>query len=253
MTTATNFTTRTSYRQRRRKAGVGITPVQSARAWPRPRTRARGQTTRPPSGSASSTRRSPSARASSSRRSPGLENEPLYSPDNVEIDYERDLGYPGVYPFTRGVYPSMYRGKLWTMRQFAGFGAAEETNARFRYLLEHGQTGPLDGVRHADADGLRLRPSALARRGRARGRRDRLARRHGDALRGHPARRGLDVDDDQLAGGDAARVLSSASARSRACRAPSCAGRSRRTSSRSTSRRRSGSSRRSRRCGSSST
>src|SRR5439155_17172669 len=49
--------------------------------------------------------------------------------------------YPGVYPFTRGVYPSMYRGKLWTMRQFAGFGTAEETNARFRYLLEHGQTG----------------------------------------------------------------------------------------------------------------
>src|SRR6266702_2952947 len=70
-----------------------------------------------------------------------LENEPLYTPDNAEIDYERDLGYPGVYPFTRGVYPSMYRGKLWTMRQFAGFGTAEETNARFRYLLEHGQTG----------------------------------------------------------------------------------------------------------------
>src|SRR5436190_11958133 len=71
----------------------------------------------------------------------GLENEPLYTPDNVGIDYERDLGYPGVYPFTRGVYPSMYRGKLWTMRQFAGFGGAEETNGRFRYLLEHGQTG----------------------------------------------------------------------------------------------------------------
>jgi methylmalonyl-CoA mutase N-terminal domain/subunit len=71
----------------------------------------------------------------------GLENEPLYTPGNVEIDYDRDLGYPGVYPFTRGVYPSMYRGKLWTMRQFAGFGTAEETNARFRYLLEHGQTG----------------------------------------------------------------------------------------------------------------
>src|SRR3989442_15121553 len=71
----------------------------------------------------------------------GLENEPLYTPDNVEIDYERDLGYPGVYPFTRGVYPSMYRGKLWTMRQFAGFGTAAETNARFRYLLQHGQTG----------------------------------------------------------------------------------------------------------------
>jgi methylmalonyl-CoA mutase, N-terminal domain len=71
----------------------------------------------------------------------GLDNEPLYTPDNVENDYESELGYPGVYPFTRGVYPSMYRGKLWTMRQFAGFGTAEETNARFRYLLDHGQTG----------------------------------------------------------------------------------------------------------------
>jgi methylmalonyl-CoA mutase, N-terminal domain len=71
----------------------------------------------------------------------GLPVEPLYTPDNVDVDYERGLGYPGVYPYTRGVYPSMYRGKLWTMRQFAGFGTAEETNARFRYLLEHGQTG----------------------------------------------------------------------------------------------------------------
>jgi methylmalonyl-CoA mutase N-terminal domain/subunit len=71
----------------------------------------------------------------------GLDVDPLYTPDNVDIDYERDLGYPGVYPYTRGVYPSMYRGKLWTMRQFAGFGTAQETNRRFRYLLEHGQTG----------------------------------------------------------------------------------------------------------------
>jgi methylmalonyl-CoA mutase N-terminal domain/subunit len=71
----------------------------------------------------------------------GVENEPLYSPENVELDYERDLGWPGAFPFTRGVYPSMYRGRLWTMRQFAGFGTAEETNARFRYLLDHGQTG----------------------------------------------------------------------------------------------------------------
>src|SRR6059036_321328 len=71
----------------------------------------------------------------------GLENEPLYTPDTVEIDYDRELGYPGVYPFTRGVYPSMYRGRLWTMRQFAGFGTAEETNERFSYLLDHGQTG----------------------------------------------------------------------------------------------------------------
>ncbi len=71
----------------------------------------------------------------------GLENEPIATPDTVEVDYDRDLGYPGAYPFTRGVYPTMYRGRLWTMRQFAGFGTAEETNERFRYLLEHGQTG----------------------------------------------------------------------------------------------------------------
>src|SRR5919204_751248 len=67
----------------------------------------------------------------------GVDVEPLYSPDNVDVDYDRDLGHPGTYPFTRGVYPSMYRGRLWTMRQFAGFGTAEETNERFRYLLEH--------------------------------------------------------------------------------------------------------------------
>ncbi|HEY8842651.1 MAG TPA: methylmalonyl-CoA mutase family protein [Gaiellaceae bacterium] len=71
----------------------------------------------------------------------GLENDPLYTAEDVAVDHDRDLGYPGVFPFTRGVYPSMYRGRLWTMRQFAGFGTAEETNQRFRYLLEHGQTG----------------------------------------------------------------------------------------------------------------
>src|SRR5438046_8384303 len=71
----------------------------------------------------------------------GLENEPLYTPKSVAVDYERDLGDPGAFPFTRGVYRSMYRGRLWTMRQFAGFGTAAQTNARFRYLLDHGQTG----------------------------------------------------------------------------------------------------------------
>ena len=71
----------------------------------------------------------------------GLEVDPLYTAASIEIDEARDLGLPGEFPFTRGVYPSMYRGRLWTMRQFAGFGTAEETNERFRYLLEHGQTG----------------------------------------------------------------------------------------------------------------
>jgi methylmalonyl-CoA mutase, N-terminal domain len=68
--------------------------------------------------------------------------EPLYTEEDLaDWDPERDLGYPGEPPFTRGVYPSMYRGRLWTMRQFAGYGTVEETNARFRYLREHGQTG----------------------------------------------------------------------------------------------------------------
>ncbi len=67
---------------------------------------------------------------------------PLYTEEDLaDDDRERDIGHPGEYPFTRGVYPSMYRGRLWTMRQFAGFGTAEETNERFRYLLDHGQTG----------------------------------------------------------------------------------------------------------------
>jgi methylmalonyl-CoA mutase, N-terminal domain len=68
--------------------------------------------------------------------------EPLYDAESLAgWDADRELGFPGEYPYTRGVYPSMYRGRLWTMRQFAGFGTAEETNERFRYLLDHGQTG----------------------------------------------------------------------------------------------------------------
>ena len=66
----------------------------------------------------------------------------LYTPlDIAELDYERDLGFPGEYPFTRGVQPTMYRGRYWTMRQYAGFGTAEESNEKFRYLLSQGQTG----------------------------------------------------------------------------------------------------------------
>ncbi|HEX5782123.1 MAG TPA: methylmalonyl-CoA mutase family protein, partial [Solirubrobacteraceae bacterium] len=69
----------------------------------------------------------------------GVPVRPLYTEEDLP-DGER-IGFPGEYPFTRGIYPSMYRGRLWTMRQFAGFGTAEETNERFRYLLDHGQTG----------------------------------------------------------------------------------------------------------------
>ena len=70
-----------------------------------------------------------------------IEIEPLYTPDDVKDNYDAALGYPGMYPYTRGVYESMYRGRLWTMRQFAGFGLAEDTNARFRFLLSQGQDG----------------------------------------------------------------------------------------------------------------
>jgi len=72
----------------------------------------------------------------------GIEIEPLCTPlDAPDSTYLDRLGFPGLYPFTRGVYPTMFRGKFWTMRQYAGFGSAEETNLRFRYLLEKGQTG----------------------------------------------------------------------------------------------------------------
>jgi methylmalonyl-CoA mutase N-terminal domain/subunit len=71
-----------------------------------------------------------------------IEIRPVYGPDdNQGIDYWRDLGLPGEFPYTRGIYPTMYRGRLWTMRQFAGFGTAEESNRRYRYLLKEGNTG----------------------------------------------------------------------------------------------------------------
>src|SRR6476620_6105650 len=69
----------------------------------------------------------------------GIPVAPVYRPEPV--DYQHDLGDPGQFPFTRGIQPTMYRGRLWTMRQYAGFGTAQQTNARFRMLLEKGQTG----------------------------------------------------------------------------------------------------------------
>ena len=72
----------------------------------------------------------------------GLEANRLYTPaDIADLDYSHTLGFPGEYPFTRGVQPTMYRGRLWTMRMFAGMGSPEDTNKRFKYLLEHGETG----------------------------------------------------------------------------------------------------------------
>lgn len=72
----------------------------------------------------------------------GRSIKPLYTPlDLKDFDYLRDLGFPGQYPFTRGIHPTMYRGRIWTMRQFSGFGTAEDTNRRYKYLLAQGQTG----------------------------------------------------------------------------------------------------------------
>jgi len=71
----------------------------------------------------------------------GIPLDRIYTPADVPVDYLQDLGFPGEYPFTRGVQPTMYRGRLWTMRQYAGYATAEESNARYRYLLAQGQTG----------------------------------------------------------------------------------------------------------------
>ncbi len=81
-------------------------------------------------------------RSDSFRTRSGIPIDPLYTPEDLEdVDYDDDLGMPGEFPFTRGPYHSMYRGRRWTMRQFAGFGTAEDTNERYHYLLEKGQTG----------------------------------------------------------------------------------------------------------------
>jgi len=90
---------------------------------------------------ASALKRSPE-RQEKFETSSGINLEPVYCPEDIpDIDYVTYLGYPGEYPFTRGIQPTMYRGRLWTMRQYAGFGTAEESNKRYRYLLEQGQTG----------------------------------------------------------------------------------------------------------------
>jgi methylmalonyl-CoA mutase N-terminal domain/subunit len=70
-----------------------------------------------------------------------IEVKPFYTPDDIQIKYQKDLGFPGEFPFIRGVHPTMYRGRLWTMRMFSGYGTAFDTNKRFKYLLEHGETG----------------------------------------------------------------------------------------------------------------
>src|SRR5437016_13368632 len=81
-------------------------------------------------------------RAEDVRTPSGVPVKPVATPgDAAAVDAERDIGYPGEYPFTRGIHPTMYRGRLWTMRQYGGYAGAEESNRRYRYLLEQGQTG----------------------------------------------------------------------------------------------------------------
>src|SRR3989304_3345709 len=86
------------------------------------------------------TERQPESRPDS-RTGSGLPVQRVYTPEDLDGAALEDIGLPGRYPFTRGPYPTMYRGRLWTMRQIAGFGTGEDTNGRFRYLIEQGQTG----------------------------------------------------------------------------------------------------------------
>ena len=85
----------------------------------------------------------------------GLPLKAVYTADDIkDLDYNRDLAEPGQFPYTRGIHHNMYQGKLWTMRQFAGYGGPEETNARFKYLLSQGQTGLFHCLRPADFNGI---------------------------------------------------------------------------------------------------
>ncbi len=141
-------------------------------------------------------------------RSSGTPVAPVYTPlDAPDLDYGAELGLPGQYPFTRGVHATGYRGRLWTMRQFSGFGTAEETNARYKFLLSRGQTGlsvafDFPTLMGYDSD----HPRAAGRSGEVR-RGDLEPGRHGDPVRRDPARAGLHVDDDQRPGRHAVLLL----------------------------------------------
>ena len=176
--------------------------------------------------------------------------EPLYTPDDLDgFDDETDLGYPGQYPFTRGVHATMYRGRLWTMRQFAGFGTPRQTNERFKFLLEKGQTGlstafDLPTLMGLDSDD----PAPAGEVGRLGVAMDTLD----DMLalvRRHQPRKDLGVDDHQCAGDRRHGVLPGRRPGTRLRLARSSAARSRMTSSRSSTPRTSSCSRRSRACG----
>jgi methylmalonyl-CoA mutase N-terminal domain/subunit len=177
---------------------------------------------------------------------------PLYTEADLPADPAAAIGLPGQYPYTRGVYASMYRGRLWTMRQFAGFGTAEETNERFRYLLDHGQTGlstafDMPSLMGHDSDS----PRSLGEVGR-----EGVAVDTVDDMQ--TLFRGIDLGDVSVSMTINAPRRSCSPTTSwppsgRASGPSAWRGRSRRTSSRSTSPRRSGASRSTRRCGCSAT
>ena len=175
----------------------------------------------------------------------GIEIKPVYDAD----DAPGELEPPGEYPFTRGPYPDMYRGKPWTIRQYAGFASAEETNQRFRYLLDRGQTGlsvafDLPTQLGYDSDDER----AAGEVGRTGVAIDSIADMELLFAR-DPARPGLDLDDDQRAGRAPPAALRAGGRGAGRARPTSSAARPRTTSSRSTSRAGTTSSRRSPRCG----
>ena len=164
----------------------------------------------------------------------GVPIDPLYTPENLDgFDYDTDLGYPGQYPFTRGVHATMYRGRLWTMRQFAGFGTAAADERAIQVPARQGPDRAEHRVRPADADGPRQRRSALAGRSRPARRGRRHDRRHAAAVRRHRPRQGLGVDDDQRAGRRSSWRSTWPTPRTGRRLAASCAARSRTTSSRS--------------------
>jgi methylmalonyl-CoA mutase N-terminal domain/subunit len=171
--------------------------------------------------------------------------ERLYTPADIDVDtdYLADIGFPGEYPYTRGVHATLYRGKPWTMRMFAGFGSAEETNARYKYLLSQGQPGlsvafDLPTLMGYDTDA----PQALGEFGKC-GVAISSPGRHGDPLRRHPSGQ---VTTSMTINSPAAIIWAMyiAAAEKQGVPPAGWAARCKTTSSRSTSRRRSSSSRR---------
>ena len=129
----------------------------------------------------------------------------------------RELEAPGEYPYTRGIHPQMYRSRLWTMRMFAGFGSPEDTNARFRRLLEQGQTGLSTAFDMPSLMGYDPDHPLSRGRGRARGRLGGPRRRHGPPVRRHRPRGGLDVDDDLRPGAGGPGAVRGGGRATRAC------------------------------------